>query len=115
MPHINHVALGHCTQYLTFRFLLYKRGIVTTLPDLLCRLEVQRGTQHSEQWGKMGWGRGLVLWLLLPPREAGDVFKLGGCLDNPEAKTSLRKDMHTVRKCEVYSAALEKKLADHMT
>lgn len=63
----------------------------------------------------MGWGRGLVLWLLLLPREAGDVFKQGGCLDNLEAKTSLRKGMHTVRKLEVNSAALEKKLADHMT
>lgn len=63
----------------------------------------------------MGWGRGLVLWLLLPPREAGGVFKLGRCLDNLEAKTSLRKDAHTVRKFKVNSATLEKKLADHMT
>lgn len=41
----------------------------------------------------MGVQEGVVLWLLLllMPRGAGYVFKLGGYLDNLEANTSLRK------------------------
>lgn len=36
------------------------------------------------------WDRAMLL-LLLMSKEAGYVFKLGGCLDNLEAKNSVRK------------------------
>lgn len=41
-------------------------------------------------------GGGAVLWLLLLlPREAGVGFKLGGCLDNLEARTFLGKGIYS--------------------
>lgn len=84
---------------MSFRFLLLKRGSNSYLSDLLCGLEIQKGTQclaccgclvSSE--GKWGYKRGgAVAAAAIDAQRAGYVFKLGGYLDNLEAKTSLRK------------------------